>query len=100
MAGIVPFREEVAPPAPPARGNKVAGGAPAAPYLNTEPQSGNLTVFQMLGSTIAAALGVQSSANRERDFTKGKAVHFILMGIAFTVVFVLAVIGVVNLVLP
>ena len=61
---------------------------------------GNLTVFQMLGSTIAAALGVQSSANRERDFTKGKAVHFILMGIAFTVVFVLAVIGVVNLVLP
>ena len=62
--------------------------------------SGNLTVFQMLGSTIAAALGVQSSANRERDFTKGKAVHFILMGIAFTVVFVLAVIGVVNLVLP
>ncbi len=53
----------------------------------------------MLGSTLAAALGVQSRANRERDFSRGKALHFILLGIAFTVAFVLAVLGVVNLVL-
>ena len=54
----------------------------------------------MLGSTLAAAFGVQSSKNRERDFTHGKASHFIFMGIAFTVIFVLAVVAVVKLVLP
>jgi hypothetical protein len=62
-------------------------------------QQDNLTFWQLLSSTIAAALGVQSRANRERDFTRGKALHFIFMGIAFTVFFVLAVVGVVNLVL-
>ena len=64
-----------------------------------QPEEQGLSFWQMLGSTLAAAFGVQSRANRERDFSKGKALHFILMGIAFTVVFVLAVVGVVNLVL-
>ncbi|MDA1073293.1 MAG: DUF2970 domain-containing protein [Proteobacteria bacterium] len=58
-----------------------------------------LTVWQMLGSVLAAAFGVQSGRNRERDFTSGKASHFIILGIGFTVVFVLVLIGVVNLVL-
>ena len=58
-----------------------------------------LTFWQMLASTAAAALGVQSSANRTRDFTKGKASHFILFGIGFTVVFVLVVVLVVRTVL-
>lgn len=65
----------------------------------TTPQRSRLSLGQMLGSTLAAALGVQSRANRERDFSRGKALHFILLGIAFTVAFVLAVLGVVNLVL-
>ena len=60
----------------------------------------NLTFWQVFSSTVAAAFGVQSSKNRERDFTHGKPSHFIAMGIAFTVVFVLAVAGVVSLVLP
>ena len=64
-----------------------------------QPEAEGLSFWQMLGSTLAAAFGVQSRANRERDFSQGKALHFILMGIAFTVVFVLAVVGVVNLVL-
>lgn len=72
----------------------------ADPSHQENPQAGNLTFWQILSSTISAALGVQSRANRERDFTKGKATHFIIMGIAFTVMFVLAVVGVVNLVLP
>lgn len=58
-----------------------------------------LTPLQVMSSTVASAFGVQSSRNRERDFTHGKAWHFIVAGIVFTVVFVLAVIGVVNLVL-
>ena len=59
-----------------------------------------LSFWQVLGSTFAAAFGVQSSKNRERDFSRGKASHFIFMGIAFTVLFVLAVVSVVQLVLP
>jgi len=58
-----------------------------------------LTFWQMAMSTVAAAFGVQSSANRNRDFTKGKASHFILFGIGFTVIFVLAVVVVVRTVL-
>jgi hypothetical protein len=67
---------------------------------NPEQEQDSLTFWQVLGSTIAAALGVQSSKNRERDFTKGKPSQFIFMGIAFTFIFVLIMIGVVSLVLP
>ncbi|WP_249673572.1 DUF2970 domain-containing protein [Pseudomonas abieticivorans] len=57
------------------------------------------TLWQMLHSVLAAAFGVQSNKNRERDFTHGKPVHFIALGIAFTVVFALLLFGVVQLVL-
>lgn len=58
-----------------------------------------LTPWQVLSSTMAAAFGVQSSRNRERDFTLGRPSHFIVAGILFTVLFVLGVVLVVNLVL-
>ena len=58
-----------------------------------------LTFWQIAGSTIAAAFGVQKRANRERDFARGKPLHFIIAGIVFTVVFVLIVASVVHLVL-
>jgi hypothetical protein len=58
-----------------------------------------LTFFEMLGSVFSAALGVQSQRNRERDFSRGKAGHFILMGIGFTVAFVITIVLVVKLVL-
>jgi hypothetical protein len=58
-----------------------------------------LTFWQMLSSTLAAAVGVQSQANRERDFSRGKASHFILMGIGFTAVFVVVMVMIVQLVL-
>lgn len=58
-----------------------------------------LTVWQIVSSTVAAAFGVQSSKNRERDFTVGKPSHFIIAGIVFTVLFVLGMILIVNLVL-
>jgi len=62
-------------------------------------QRESLTFGQMLKSTLAAALGVQSSANRERDFTHGKASHFILLGIGFTIVFVVVMVVIVRAVL-
>ena len=62
-------------------------------------QEKNLTLRQMLGSVLAAALGVQSGKNRARDFSHGKPSHFIILGVGFTVLFVLIVLGVVKLVL-
>ena len=58
-----------------------------------------LTFWQLLKSTFSAFLGVQSNANRERDFTQGKMSHFIWMGLLFGLVFVLTIVGVVQLVL-
>ncbi|MGC1333101.1 MAG: DUF2970 domain-containing protein [Pseudomonas sp.] len=56
------------------------------------------TLWQMLHSIIAAAFGVQSQKNRERDFTHGKPVHFVVLGIVCTVVFALGLFGVVKVV--
>ncbi len=50
-------------------------------------------------SVLAAALGVQNRKNRERDFTHGNPVVFIVAGLIFTVLFVLTLVGVVYLVL-
>jgi len=69
------------------------------PGRDPDETPGHLTFWQMLHSVVAAAFGVQSSRNRERDFTRGRPLHFILLGIAFTALFVLAVVLVVNLVL-
>lgn len=50
-------------------------------------------------STLAAALGVQSNKNRERDFKHGNFKTFVIAGVIFTALFVGAVIAVVKLVL-
>lgn len=49
------------------------------------------TLWQSVGSVLAAFFGVQSSRNRVRDFTHGKPVVFIVVGLVMTVVFILAV---------
>ncbi|MBX8501912.1 DUF2970 domain-containing protein [Pseudomonas cichorii] len=57
------------------------------------------TFWQMLHSIMAAAFGVQSNRNRQRDFTHGKPSHFLLLGLLFTVFFALTLFGIVQLVL-
>lgn len=57
------------------------------------------TFWQMLQSVLAAAFGVQSGKNRARDFSQGKASHFIAMGVIFTLIFVLLLYALVRLVL-
>ena len=57
------------------------------------------TLWQMLQSVVAAAFGVQSGKNRARDFTHGKPSHFVVLGILFTAVFALTLLGIVKLVL-
>lgn len=56
------------------------------------------TFWQMVHSVLAAALGVQSGKNRTRDFTHGKPSHFVMLGVAFTVLFALVLFGIVKLV--
>lgn len=58
-----------------------------------------LTFLETLTSVFAAMFGVQKQANRERDFSRGKLSNFVMVGILFTVLFVLAVWGVVKLVM-
>ena len=55
--------------------------------------------IQIILSVLASFFGVQSSKNRQRDFSHGKPIHFIITGLLLTVAFVLLVWGVVNLVL-
>ncbi len=57
---------------------------------------GVLDIFKSVG---AAFFGVQSEANRQRDFTHGKLHHYVIAGAVATVLFVLAIFGVVQLVL-
>lgn len=59
----------------------------------------DLTFFQVLGSVVSSFFGVQKNATRERDFTRGRARDFILVGILLTVLFILGVWGVVQLVM-
>jgi hypothetical protein len=54
---------------------------------------------KIIQSTLAAAIGVQSKKNRERDFEEGNAGAFIAAGIIFTVLFIATVLGVVQWVL-
>ena len=58
-----------------------------------------LTLIQMFGSAIAAMIGVQSKEKRERDFARGKASQFVIVGLVLTAAFVLIMAGVVSVVL-
>lgn len=58
-----------------------------------------LGLRELLGSLVAAAIGVQSQRNRERDFARGTASQFIVAGIVATLLFVLLVCGAVRLIL-
>lgn len=56
-------------------------------------------LFGTVQSTIAAACGIQSKKNRERDFANAKPSTFVIAGIIFVIVFILGMYGIVQLVL-
>ena len=66
---------------------------------NGNEQVRDLSFWELAKSTSSAFIGVQSNANRERDFSRGKISHFIWMGLLFGLIFVGTLIGVVQLVL-
>jgi hypothetical protein len=53
----------------------------------------------VIKSILAAAIGVQSDKNRERDFEQGSPLAFIIGGFVFTLLFIATVATVVGLVL-
>lgn len=57
-----------------------------------EQNPGPPSLWQTAGSVLAAFFGVQSSEARRRDFSRGKASHFIVMGLVMTVGFILVVV--------
>ena len=64
--------------------------------LNTTKRS----LLDIIKSVAASAIGVQSSANRERDFEQNSVVPYVVVGVVFVVIFVLTLAFVVSLVLP
>jgi len=58
-----------------------------------------LTLWQLFGSVLAAGFGVQSEQNRVRDFRVGSGKHFVAVGMIATLLFVVALYGIVRLVL-
>ena len=65
----------------------------------TPDQPPSPSLWQIISSILSAAFGVQSSKNRERDFTQGKTKHFIIGGIIFTILFIVTIVTIVRTVL-
>lgn len=58
-----------------------------------------LSFLQMVGSILASFFGVQNFKNRQRDFSRGKASQFIMVGVFMTVVWYGCIYLLVNIVL-
>lgn len=56
-------------------------------------------IGQIIFSTLAAAFGVQSNKNRERDFTGGNIYVYMAAGVIFTAVFVVVMVLLVRFIL-
>ena len=67
---------------------------------NNNNKKSKVTLVSVFQSVVAAAIGVQSEKNRQRDFSHGKPVYFIIAGLVFLLVFIVTIIAVVQLVLP
>jgi hypothetical protein len=57
------------------------------------------TILQMLKGVLSAFIGIQSKENREIDFSKGKASHYIVIGLVMAILFIVALVFVVSTVL-
>jgi len=56
--------------------------------------------LKVIKSVMSAMIGVQKKKNLQEDFSKSSATPFIIVGIIMTLLFILAVWGVVQMVLP
>jgi hypothetical protein len=54
------------------------------------------TITQVFKSVLAAFIGVQSESNRKQDFEHGSLATYVIAGLIFTVLFVVAIIFLVS----
>ena len=66
---------------------------------NSKDAGDKVTYWKIILSVVQAAFGVQSKHNRERDFKSGKIMPYVIASVIFTLLFVVAIIFVVNQVL-
>ncbi|CAA0118165.1 Uncharacterised protein [Halioglobus japonicus] len=65
----------------------------------TQNDQSNVSLPQVFASILACFYGVQSSKNRKRDFTHGKAKQFIIAGIVMTGVWYFSIYLIVSIVM-
>lgn len=70
---------------------------PVSEQPNTQKNSSRPSLGRIVQSTLAGALGVQSSKNREKDFANGNIWVFIVSGVIFTALFIFGVMTLVRL---
>ncbi len=46
------------------------------------------TIIEIIKSVLSAAIGVQSDANRKKDFEQGSLSTYVVVGLIFTLLFV------------
>lgn len=76
--------------------SKYSADSPGSEQAEEHAQVGWLA---SMGSSVAAAFGVQSYKNRERDFARGDFKKFVISGITLTFVILFSLIGLVQIVL-
>ena len=69
---------------------------PDRDHPNTGQEEGKIGFLKVMGSVMAAAFGVRSRKFQERDFQSRSAAPFIVGGILFTLLFVGALVLIVN----
>ena len=65
--------------------------------MKPEQKSSLKDTFKSVGS---AFFGVQSNANRKKDFEQGKLSHFIIVGIVCVFAFIAGLVALVSLIMP
>jgi len=67
--------------------------------IDTDREEQKPNFWQIVFSTLAAFLGVQSNKNRIRDFKYGNIYTYVVSGLIFTIIFIFCVVSVVKMVL-
>ena len=66
--------------------------------IEDKPKRKKTNIGALVKSILAAAIGVQSNKNRERDFEEGNPLAFIIGGFVFTALFIFTIAVIVGIV--
>ena len=69
------------------------------PAIDDKPKKKKTNIGALVKSILAAAIGVQSNKNRERDFEEGNPLAFLIGGFIFTALFIGTIATIVGFVL-